>query len=286
MTQPIARYLPDGKRLHLQHGPIDLIIGVDGPDRARALSAAVSRFETILQELVDELALLRAPPSAHKPTSATARRMHHAVSPQANTGFVTLMAAVAGAVADEVLAAICNAQDINRAYVNNGGDIAVFLAPGQNFQLAIAGPNNNDLGRISITSSQPIGGVATSGRGGRSLSMGIADSVTVLAASAAAADVAATLIANAVDLAGHPLIRRAPANMVDPDSDLAGRLVVVDCAPLAPDDVDLALENGLAVVRKMKTAGLIYGAALFLQGHCQLLSLPTENLPKRLTEYA
>jgi ApbE superfamily uncharacterized protein (UPF0280 family) len=68
--------------------------------------------------------------------------------------------------------------------------------------------------------------VATSGwrckgKGGRSFSFGIADAVTVLAGSAAAADAAATVIANAVDLPGHGAITRRPASAIDPDSDLA-----------------------------------------------------------------
>ena len=49
-------------------------------------------------------------------------------------------------------------------------------------------------------------GIATSGWRGRSFSLGIADAVTVLAATAAEADAAATVIANAVDLPGHPAI--------------------------------------------------------------------------------
>ncbi|WP_204349766.1 hypothetical protein, partial [Klebsiella pneumoniae] len=78
-----------------------------------------------------------------------------------------------------------------------------------------------------------IGGIATSGAQGRSFSLGIADSVTVLARDAASADAAATLIANAVDL-DHPAIRRRPARNLDPDSDLGDRLVTVGVGDLTP----------------------------------------------------
>ena len=44
-----ARLLPDGRRLHLQHGPIDLIIGAEGA-REVAFAAARVRFETLLKE--------------------------------------------------------------------------------------------------------------------------------------------------------------------------------------------------------------------------------------------
>jgi hypothetical protein len=51
----------DAARWHFQHGPIDLIITVDGKADAiaRALDSAWSRFQQLLPEMVDELALLR-----------------------------------------------------------------------------------------------------------------------------------------------------------------------------------------------------------------------------------
>ncbi|MFV2038532.1 MAG: UPF0280 family protein, partial [Paracoccaceae bacterium] len=178
------------------------------------------------------------------------------------------------------------AADLKRAFVNNGGDIALHLAPGADFRLAMAGLDNGDLGRITLNSHENVRGIATSGRGGRSLSMGIAQSVTVLAKTAAAADVAATLIANAVDLPGHPAIARAPANQIDPDSDLGARLVVIRCERLSSDDVDEALNSGVRVARRMQHAGLISGAALFLQGAASVLGMASINSTKRLSEDA
>ena len=40
MQTAVAKRLADGRRLHLQHGPIDLIIGVDG-DRERAFLSLI-----------------------------------------------------------------------------------------------------------------------------------------------------------------------------------------------------------------------------------------------------
>ena len=54
--------------------------------------------------------------------------MHAAVAPFAEESFITPMAAVAGAVADEILQAMRRAAPLARAYVNNGGDIALHLA--------------------------------------------------------------------------------------------------------------------------------------------------------------
>ncbi len=253
-----AEHLP-GNRLHLNHGPIDMVIGAEG-DRQAAFAAARARFDGLLEELVAELPALRAPLDGRPFAGPVARRMAGAVAPHA--GFVTPMAAVAGAVADEVLAAMRARAPLSRAYVNNGGDIALCLAPGARpFQVAMV-----DMARVSVAPQSPVRGIATSGRGGRSLSMGIADSVTVLARDAAAADAAATLIAGAVDLPGHAAITRARACDLHPDSDLGARLVVTGLGRLAPADIAQALGRGLARARAMRDAGLIHSAALFLRG--------------------
>ena len=123
-----------------------------------------------------------------------------------------------------------------------------------------------EAGKLTLRASEDIGGIATSGRHGRSLSLGIADAVTVLAENAAAADVAATLIANEVDLPGHPAIHRAPATKVDPDSDLRDRPVVVEVETLSDGEVREALERGLNAAEEMVAAGLIRSANLSLIG--------------------
>jgi hypothetical protein len=109
-------------------------------------------------------------------------------------------------------------------------------------------------------------GVATSGRHGRSFSLGIADAVTVLARTASEADAAATIIANAVDLPGHPAVVRRAARDLQPDSDLGGLLVTRDVGELSGSEIDDALGAGAASAKKLLGAGLIEGAALRLQG--------------------
>jgi ApbE superfamily uncharacterized protein (UPF0280 family) len=261
-----------GDRLHLQHGPIDLIIGADGPGRTLAFAAATKRFETVLTGLVVELPLLRAQvmPGGARPDGPIAKRMDDAVRPHSGV-FITPMAAVAGAVADEVLAAMVAAADLPRAYVNNGGDIALHLTPGHRFTAAMAGLGNSRLGQLEVAAETPVRGIATSGQGGRSLSLGIADSVTVLARMAAAADAAATLIANAVDLPGHRAILRTQACEMRPDSDLGGKLVVQRVGALTVPEVDTALAAGAKTAQQMLASGLISGAALFLRGRQRLV---------------
>lgn len=269
MSGPQAAWLADGRRLHLNHGPIDLIVETFGreAERQAAHEAAVRRFRTILEELVAALAELRRP-AGFEPrrfSGATASRMERAVQPF-HPEFITPMAAVAGAVADEMLAAMTAAADLDRAYVNDGGDIAIHLASGQGMTAAIAGTGHGLGDRLVIDAADPVRGIATSGWRGRSFSLGIADAVTVLAADAASADAAATMIANAVDLPGHPAITRRPADEMAPDTDLGSRAVTTLVGALAEADRRSALDRGAKVAELYRRRGLIHAAALFLGG--------------------
>jgi uncharacterized protein len=264
---PQTALLPDG-RLHLHHGPIDLVIMAEAPNeeaRRIAYRAARDRFASVLDELVPELPLLRAPLAA-RPIGGIAGRMHRACAAVAHGDFITPMAAVAGSVADEVLAVMLAATPLRRAYVNNGGDIALHLSAGQIFRAAIAGLGGQVSGQITLAAEDGIGGIATSGQGGRSLSRGIAESVTVLAACAAQADAAATLVANAVDLPDHPAITRQPAQELHPDSDLGARLVVTCVGALSQADIASALSHGMMRAQSLVDAGHVAAAALLLQG--------------------
>ncbi|HWT08964.1 MAG TPA: UPF0280 family protein [Roseomonas sp.] len=258
-----------GERLHLSHGPIDIVLHAWGnPAAVRAAeAAAIALFPTILPGLVAELPALRRPmDTAPRVTRPIARRMVAACAPFAPI-FLTPMAAVAGAVADALLAEMLTAAPLTRAYVNDGGDIAVHVAPGEVLAIGLAAdPRHLALdGALRVAAGSGIGGVATSGRHGRSFSLGIADAVTVLARDAATADAAATLIANAVDCES-PAIRRAPAIALDPDSDLGERLVTVAVGTLSDAETARALAAGLARAEAFRAAGRILGAALRLGG--------------------
>ncbi|MEP6558767.1 MAG: UPF0280 family protein [Burkholderiales bacterium] len=270
-------------RLRLLHGPIDLTIGADGD--AAALQAAHEdawdRFQTVLAELVQELPTLRRSigcGAANELQGPVARRMWEACAPLlgASGGFITPMAAVAGAIAHEI-ALSYQRPGIERAWVNNGGDIALHLTPGSAVRVGLvsdlarfdaadearAAPLPID-GRFELPSTAPVRGVATSGWRGRSFSFGIADSVTVLAASAAAADAAATIIANCVNIDDARIVRQ-PANQLKDDSDLGARPVTIDVPLLAPGLVRAALNAGLAKAAELQAARLIDSAVLVCQ---------------------
>jgi uncharacterized protein len=270
--------LPDGRRLHLHDGPIDLIIEAFGPRAAIELAydAAISRFEGVLDELCSELPLLRTPagPSTPPPKGTTATRMARAVQPYAQRTFITAMAAVAGAVAEEILEAMTAFAQLSKAYVNDGGDIALHLAPGEQFIIGIINrPDRPSLfGRTTLRSTDPVRGIATSGWRGRSFSLGIADAVTVLASNAAMADAAATIIANAVDLPENPQIHRVPARSLDANSDLRDLLVTQFVPLLSADDIRCALERGASIAEQLKSEDLIHSAALHLQGETSIVT--------------
>jgi ApbE superfamily uncharacterized protein (UPF0280 family) len=283
MTRTLQiRFLADGRRLHLQDGPIDLIVEARGSETnvRAAYDAAARRFTGLLDELCEELPLLRqaADPAWCLLQGPVARRMHAAVAPFAADQFITPMAAVAGAVAEEILDAMLQGTQLASAFVNNGGDMALHLADGEHFTVGLADrPDAPGLMRTTIIHADgPTRGVATSGRHGRSFSLGIADAVTVLAPTASQADAAATIIANAVDLPGHPAIVRCPAHDLQPDSDLGARLVTRDVGALSDDEIDDALESGAACARTLLAAGLIDGAVLRLHG--EMIIVPMRRI--------
>ena len=305
MSGAVRRRFADG-RWHFQHGPIDCILAADGDPAAvaAAVESAWARFEGVLAELVGELPVLRtdlscAAGASVAPRGPIARRMVAACRPHAAAGrFITAMAAVAGSVAEELIAHFEHPR-IERAYVNNGGDIALHLAAGASFEVGIVADVGAALAdarqasasafdaaaarvvgaaaagvtaaaakpaaRFRIDAGSGVRGIATSGWRGRSLSFGIADSATLLAASAALADAAATVVANAVDV-DDPRIRRAPADRLRDDSDLGARLVTCDVPALPAHLVDAALEAGCAQAEAECAAGRAVAAALCLQG--------------------
>jgi ApbE superfamily uncharacterized protein (UPF0280 family) len=270
-------------RWHFQQGPIDIVLQAVGDPKAcqQAVDLAWRRFQTVLPELVSELPLLRSPVvqlQNHSLSGEVAQRMWRAskgLSWAAAEGFVTPMAAVAGSVAEELIALLTQ-DGVQKAYVNNGGDIALHLQENQHWRIGVVSDLQKALqadmsmdlisdGQFVIDHSMPVRGVATSGWRGRSFSLGIADSVTVLAANAAQADVAATLIANAINL-DHPAIVRRPANSLRDDTDLGERMVTVDVPAMPKDVVQAALQLGLDCAHVMQARGDVFAAFLCCQG--------------------
>jgi ApbE superfamily uncharacterized protein (UPF0280 family) len=285
MREPaLIRMLPDGCRLHLHDGPIDLVVEAKGlrENVSIAHEAAARRFVSILDELCAELSLVRSPVTrdSRRPDGTIARSMHAAVLPYSEMCFITPMAAVAGSVAEAVLQSMIVAARLDRAYVNNGGDIAIHLSPGQSYRIGmVERPDRlSFFGSVEVSSDGVVRGIATSGWRGRSFSLGVADAVTVLAGSASAADAAATVIANAVDLPGHTGIIRVPAREISPDSDLGDLRVTRSVCPLAVPEIEAALDSGAGIASLLLEKGLIHSAALGLQGQTRVVASAQQPL--------
>lgn len=176
---------------------------------------------------------------------------------------VTPMAAVAGTIA-ELSADSAYREGATLVICNNGGDIALRMDPDESVTVGI----NKDLqirmglsAKIKLDAASGIRGICTSGMGGRSLTCGIAQSVTVLGAHASIADVAATLIANQVS-AEHPNISRKPAEELQPDTDIAGVLVTERVGELPREIWKSAIEQGVLEAERLIELGVISGAVL------------------------
>jgi ApbE superfamily uncharacterized protein (UPF0280 family) len=288
---PQAHLIDSGHRLHLHHGPIDLIIQATSDlNQIRvAYAAATTRFATILDELCEELPFLRSQtfPGGPLPEGRVAKRMVNAVSPLSARGFITPMAAVAGSVAEEILDIMMSSANLDKAFINNGGDIAIYLAPGESISVGmVQRPDALSLfGTLQIESTDSVRGIATSGWRGRSFSLGIADAVTVLAATSSMADAAATVIANAVDLTKHPEVLRVPACEIVPDSDLGQLLVTRSVGRLTSEEIDIALSRGEVMAQQLITERLICGAALHLQGETRIVDSPDYMQPPIFNGY-
>lgn len=265
----VAAFLSDG-RLHLQHGPIDLIIEANGDAKeiSIAYDAMAKRFETVLDELVLELKSLRQEVSvADNAKSPIAKRMIIAAL-KFNDEFVTPMAAVAGSVADEIVEIGWTSSSLKKLYVNNGGDIAFRVGSGEQVVVGVTKSviDPTLIGRLHFSANSNVHGVATSGFGGRSRTFGIADAVTVVSSCAAAADVAATLIANHVSLGDHPQVKVIAANLIDESSDLGDRLVTSSVGNLTKQEIETALDKGEHRANELYAKQLISGAFLALRG--------------------
>jgi uncharacterized protein len=281
-TRAQIRMLADGRRLHMQDGPIDLIVEAFGNNSEikKAYRAASDRFPGVLDELCNELTTVRQPwRHGLVVHGAIAQRMVRAVALHGRNTFITPMAAVAGAVAEEILASMTANAQLSKAYVNDGGDIALFLSDGEEFSVAMVDrPDRPSLfGTLRIHATHPVRGIATSGWRGRSFSLGIADAVTVLARNASDADAAATIIANAVDLPGSEKIGRVPACELAPDSDLGERLVTQSVAQLNFEEIHEALDAGASVAAHLRAENLICAAALRLQGETRVVGEHAES---------
>jgi len=207
------------------------------------------------------------------------RRMIEATKKMEETD-LTPLAAVAGTTAD-VVADFMFSRGGTKIIVDNGGDIAIRLREGEVARVGIK--TEIDVKQptylISIDSTMGIGGVATSGLGGRSFTKGIASAATALSQTAAFSDAAATVIGNFTNVE-DPSIVRSLAEKIYPDTDIAGEWVTIKVGKLSQEKIGEALSRGLSKAYSICQRGLIHRALIAVQGK----AVWTDSLNSLLTK--
>jgi len=268
-------FIEEDNRLFLQHGPINIVLEAFGIDKNLAYRNVKKYFETILDELVLDLELLKKEVVLNRKfNNKISQSMQDATERFAPT-FITPMAAVAGSIADNILRVLINDTNLEKAYVNNGGDVSFYLNENQIIKSSLAAIPNIIA---EIKYKDKSRGIATSGWRGKSFSRGIADSVTVLAKNAALADAAATMIGNAVDIYNHPKIKKRPANDIYEDSDLNNLLITVEVGNLTELEIRTALKNGYQTALQYVQKDLINTALIQLSNFFCIVQKNSTNL--------
>lgn len=262
-------------RLFLNHGPIDIVLEAFGKDKPLAYEKAKKYFSTLLNELVLDMDLLKKEVVPHRNFNNKISQSMQNATEKFYPDFITPMAAVAGSVADNILNVLVKDTKLEKAYVNNGGDVSFYLTENQTVKSSLASIPNIIA---EIDYKDKSRGIATSGWRGRSFSLGIADSVTVLADNAAMADAAATMIANSVNIKNHPLIIKKPAKEIYEDSDLKNLMVTVEVGDLKQSEIEDALRNGNEVGKTYLENGLINSALIELHNCFCIVQKESTNL--------
>jgi len=262
-------------RLFLNHGPIDIVLEAFGKDKPLAYEKAKKYFSTLLNELVLDMDLLKKEVVPHRNFNNKISQSMQNATEKFYPDFITPMAAVAGSVADNILNVLVKDTKLEKAYVNNGGDVSFYLTENQTVKSSLASIPNIIA---EIDYKDKSRGIATSGWRGRSFSLGIADSVTVLADNAAMADAAATMIANSVNIKNHPSIIKKPAEEIYEDSDLKNLMVTVEVGDLKQSEIEDALRNGNEVGKTYLKNGLINSALIELHNCFCIVQKESTNL--------
>lgn len=255
----LAEYGPMRMQIQaVEHGRPLIDLAMEGGRVAFGVLEDLARFLPVLK--------MKAAQIEEKPTFPKVVRNMIRACKKMEAHDLTPLAAVAGAASDMV-ADFLIAKGGTKIIVDNGGDIAIRLKGDEQARIGIkteiAARKPDYL--LVIDSRMGVGGVATSGLGGRSFTKGIASAVTVLSDNASSADAAATVIANATN-AEHPAITRCLPETVYPDTDIAGEWVTESAGELPPEKVSEALRKGLSEAYRLHRKGHIKGAFIAVKG--------------------
>jgi ApbE superfamily uncharacterized protein (UPF0280 family) len=261
--------LPNGTVL-VDHGPMRMFISVsengkplvplakDGARLAIRVLEDLAKFLPIIKKKSMELEIEETLPEVVRRMIQSTKKMEE---PD-----LTPLAAVAGTASD-VVADFIFSKGGTKIIVDNGGDIAIRLRERETARVGVKTEIDakQPTYLISIDSAMGIGGVATSGLGGRSFSKGIASAATVISKTASFSDAAATVIGNFTNVE-DPNILRTLAEKIYPDTDISGEWVTIRVGELSQEKIEEALDKGLSKAYAICQKGLIHGALIALQG--------------------
>ena len=191
---------------------------------------------------------------------------------------LTPMAAVAGTIADGVANFLLK-RGATRVLIDNGGDVAVRCQDDRPVTVGV----KSRVDSIDISQSILLGpereswGIATSGVGGRSLTRGVVDAATVVAADASLADAAATAIANA-SFISCPGIIRCAAEKIDPYTDITGLEVTTKVGPVGENEIQQAIKQAIERAESLCRKKVILGALVTFRGRMAMTPFIAERL--------
>jgi ApbE superfamily uncharacterized protein (UPF0280 family) len=262
-------------------GPLHMTVNVSSrgiPLSALARSGAMYALE-ILKQQADSLSVIKERAlnlSIGKIYPEAVNKMIRA-SLSMNDPSLTPLAAVAGATSDMVADYVAR-RGATKIIVDNGGDIAIRLREGETatvgLRLNLTRPDYEYLALIDRDC-----GICTSGIGGRSFTLGVADGVTVLAHEAAIADAAATLLGNRT-VVTSPEVKKVLAESIYPDTDLVGVEVTHSVGALSQEEIDTAMSAGKAEALRLMERGLIYGVVISVKDHVDTMGYFVEAIRK------
>ncbi len=264
-----VQVLPNGTVL-VDYGPMRMFISAsengkplvhlakEGAHLAMRILEDLAEFLPVIKKRSQKLEIVEAFPDV-------VRRMIEATKMMGEPD-LTPLAAVAGTTSD-VVADFIFGRGGTKIIVDNGGDVALRLREGEVARVGVKTEisSKQPAYLISIDSTMGIGGVATSGLGGRSFTKGIASAATILAENASLADAGATVIGNFTNV-DDPNISRTLAEKIYPDTDITGEWVTVNVGKLSQEKIGEALDNGLVKAYSIYQKGLIQGALIALRG--------------------
>jgi len=238
-------------------------VALRGAKKALKVLDALTKFRDVIIKRVSDIASVNHLPPVVRKMIRAAREFDDLT--------VTPLISAAGAGADEVADFLYGVSEASKILANNGGDIAIRLRDGESARVGI----KTDLTEkgithtLTVTRKSGIGGVATSGFGGRSFTRGVANAAVAVARNAILADVAATLIGNATNVES-PRVARAPARSLFQSTDIPNLLVTTKVGDLETWEVEQALDRGMRQADVFEKRDLIIGAVVAVKNRIRI----------------